>query len=275
MSFHPEPRMRYLPATLALALATLFGWHQHRLRSAVEKETTALRSEDAERRRLEAQNRVWAALVVDTNELARLREQKLQLLRLRGRVGELRDDVGSGTGGIAERIEAVRAKTADVQREADLMEARMRAEDLSRSTYDAAAQYAQFARTAAMRNDGRLAVAWEEVRRQLEKPWPPRPGMSPVNLERMRRSYLESFDHAVRNPIRPEAFELLPSPERYEQTNFDVNNRILLLRERVPRPLPDGGWARMYVFLGGHVEDAHSEDGDFSRWEAEAASRAQ
>ena len=44
---------------------------------------------------------------------------------------------------------------------------------------------------------------------------------------------------------------------------------VLLLRERTPRSLPDGGWVRAYGFVNGDVEQAFSKDGQFTKWERE------
>lgn len=85
------------------------------------------------------------------------------------------------------------------------------------------------------------------------------------------------------NNLYPTNFELMSNelagaiPKDCPQTDsFELLNvgrasdkwpRAVFARERVARPMPDGGWARAYLLCDGSVQLAKSADGNFEAWE--------
>jgi hypothetical protein len=62
-----------------------------------------------------------------------------------------------------------------------------------------------------------------------------------------------------------EGFEIVPSP-----TPWNTNPpESIIVRERTPRPTPDGKWARVYGFADGSVTEQISATGYFDAWEEE------
>ena len=50
-------------------------------------------------------------------------------------------------------------------------------------------------------------------------------------------------------------------------TNIANPDRVVILREKQPRPSYKGGWTRTHAFLDGHSEVSFSPDGNFDAWE--------
>ena len=69
---------------------------------------------------------------------------------------------------------------------------------------------------------------------------------------------------ASQESIKPADFELLPVAATYRHDPAGKPPHLIILRERKPRPLPDGGWMRAYGFLDGSVDVATSPDGDLN-----------
>ncbi len=77
---------------ITAAIAVPVALHEHRQASRLAIENQALIRKDAELARLRAENQRLATSQVDAVELARLRQQQSELLKLRGEVGLLRQD---------------------------------------------------------------------------------------------------------------------------------------------------------------------------------------
>lgn len=65
--------------------------------------------------------------------------------------------------------------------------------------------------------------------------------------------------------------ELLPSLAGVRLKEAESDHRLLMLRERLPRSVPRGGWARFYAWPDGRVEEVRQADSDFTAWEKNQA----
>jgi hypothetical protein len=208
---------------------------------------------------------------VDSNDLERLRAGKLELLRLRGAIGDLRRASSASKGTIEEQIAGNTEAAAVARQTADLLKARMEARDVAQETSTVISTLGAIVRVVAVVNNGVVPATWDEVRNRLEQPWPPQPGKSAEQTEQRRQALLDMFQGTARGSIKPVMFQLLPvPPSTFQNDHREPGRQVLLLREQTPRRQPDGGWARAYAFSSGGVQEAQSADGDFSRWEKEA-----
>jgi hypothetical protein len=191
------------------------------------------------------------AAKVDLAELERLRADKLALMKLRGEISELRK-MGNYTPA------QVEAKLKDARSE--LAREQKRAEDL-----------------AAKKNEylfGKMAkAAFAQAGSGLHQLLAPDELLLPQSSDdfKHRINALPEYNPyreqllALINPTNqfgvPQFIEVLPSKK------IVSHNRSLVLRERQPRQLPDGRWARYYSSTDGHVEEVILPDPHFETWE--------
>ena len=64
-------------------------------------------------------------------------------------------------------------------------------------------------------------------------------------------------------------FEIIASSSDIRIKRRGPRGQVPLLRERRPRPQPDGGFARYYAWLDGRTEEALAMDENFAAWESE------
>ena len=262
-------RWRYWPLALVLLLAAYWGWRQESSLRAKLQELDELRPLLGQATALAAQNEVTSSLAADSDELLRRREEKFELLRLRSEVGELRRQGAQTPEAIRHEIELAQQRSVEARKKAELLQARVQAEDLSKQTQAALQHYLQFVTVG---SDGSLPRSWEEERERLMRFQPATTRFTEVQVEKIRARLLHDFDSSLTNMIKPTDFEILPVSPRIAWRG-ELPPRALLLRERKPRALPDGGWERAYAFLDESVVMAKSEDGNFEPWEHEAVSK--
>lgn len=267
-------KWRVFPPLALLAVAAVLLWNQHRARASLRAEVEALRAQAAAAEDLAAQNEALSRLSIDTNEWARLKESRVELLRLRGEIADLRQRARLTPESVADRIAEVETQTVEAQRSAESIRARIAAEDLSIKVRDRLNGIAALLREAAKRGDGKFPTSWDTVRQRLELPAPLNPNrpFDPQLADQRREGLLNWFDQMAQGEIKQTDFEILPVPEQFNSGNSQLSaflSPTLVLRERNPRQLPDGGWARAYGFLSGEVREAISPDGNFTAWERE------
>jgi RNA polymerase sigma factor (sigma-70 family) len=87
-------------------------------------------------------------------------------------------------------------------------------------------------------------------------------GQFPTNFEQAA-SFLD--DQAIAGTgLTAEQFELVFQGSPHGLTNA---NNVIVMREKVPVQMPDGGWVRAYGFADGHAEIHRESDGHFESWE--------
>jgi hypothetical protein len=87
--------------------------------------------------------------------------------------------------------------------------------------------------------------------------------------EDLRASLARGLNWTNEFGLSAQSFEFLPQ----DRIVTSKDGSVMLLRERTPRPSPDGGWVRAYGFVDGDVKEAFSKDGHFDEWEREHSPR--
>ena len=230
-------KLKLTAGALLLALTGTALVLQHRSLQEQNTENSALRQQIAQ---LTKDARETAAR--DAEELARLRQPPPELLRLRGEVGQLRQQLAS----------ARRPGTAP-------------------GGQPAAAQPAP-------EDDGAITRVFG-IRRMTEARLlvmgfhlfaSNHHDQSPDSLETALAQVKANRDFAdqaeVLSALQTEDFELM-----FSGSLLDIANpsSAIVLRERAGWQSPKGGWMRTYGFADGHSEVHRSDDGDFSAWEAQ------
>jgi RNA polymerase sigma factor (sigma-70 family) len=216
------------------ALVAVFAWQQHRLQRLAE-ENSALRGQ-----LVAAALPVPSATVAqtfDSESLTRQREQQEELLRLRGEVSQLRQAVRE----TRTRSEPVRdgGTSPGVEAQATAM---LAAEAVSVRIVDAQRHLALAVRMYFEDHQQRLPTKLEELHAYLKDTLGADGTVKGVSLD-----LLEFHDH-----------------DR-EVAGFEP--RLILMRERHARRLPDGIWERIYSLMDGSVQRVKRANGDFSDFE--------
>lgn len=250
---------------LAVALAAFTGLRLQRTLRAAESEIARLEANPAPETPTstpESPSTRGLSAPIDPIELQRLRESKIELLRLRGQIGELRQ-AGASDG----RDPAT--ETAELQARADA--ARVEANQLRRGldfdkASEAASKGAQFAMNlaswAARSQNGQVPAGWTQVESLIRTV--ARPGPDPVS-----EAMAGLWTHVQESGVRLDDFEIVPGLRRSGPSNGGVTSAPLIVREQTPReiPPPQGGWARFYGFPDRGIEEVVSPDGSFQAWE--------
>ncbi|MBI4659548.1 MAG: sigma-70 family RNA polymerase sigma factor [Verrucomicrobia bacterium] len=222
--------------TTALVAATVSVplVYQEYERSRLAKENAWLQAQDSELprwREVHAHNQARLQLARELRQLERDRDE---LAKLRAEATDLKTRDLEQKLEWRSRLEA--AQTALAAAQADT--AQTQAKLLSTERIDALKELGLAARVWAQDNDGAPPPTFRDMTNELAKG---------TNLD----LFLEPFEYVQHGrPIRG-----MTEPQMF------------LFREKQPRRLPDGKWARAYTFVDGHVEERTSAAGDFSEWE--------
>lgn len=246
---------RFILTALVLTAISTAVW------SIRKQELTTLRAETARAREQRAQaelsrkqSAAELAEGIDANEAARLRALRPELARLRGSIGALRARTN-------QTPEQLHAQAEKVLGEAMLIRARLDAQKKSEAAGNSLGTCLWLATYVAEVTDGTLPQTWDDVRSRLSQTTE---GEPPV-LAKLRRMF-EGFsapDGAMKD------FEIIPRSAEIRVRRGEPRAEIPLLREREPRPQPDGGFVRYYAWLNGRVEAVLVKDGNFEVWERE------
>jgi len=246
---------RFILVALVLAALSAVAW---RFR---QQELATLQAEAARAREQRAQPDLSAKEIaaeatagIDAQEVVRLRALRPELARLRGSIGALRARTN-------QTPEQVHAQAGKVRAEAALIRARFDAREKSKAARDAIGTCLMLASMLAMNTDGTLPQTWDEVSSRLSQTNPGEPRV----MEHLRRA----FEQASGPEGALADFEIIPSPSDVRVKPREPRSPIPLLRERRPRPQPDGGFARYYAWLDGRTEEALATDENFAVWESE------
>lgn len=251
---------------MVVVLLVALGWggYQQQQVASLRRQQESLKPTVLEAKALADQIQSWRGLEVDTRELERLRARHLELLRLRGEIGELRRTAQLDPESAERERQALLEQASAVSREARRLKGFLTAEDRSREAMQLLSQAAGLLGMLGVQNNGGSPLTWAEVRNRLEMPDTVSRSM-PTLSEEMRRSLLVGL------PEMEARFDLIPvNPALDPDGYWEMASRTLILRERVPREMPDQGWARAYGFLSGRAEEVTLKDGDFAAWEHQA-----
>ena len=215
--------------------------------------------------RLRQANERLAKLSIDPEELKRLGREKSELMRLRAEVGELMRTAGLTVPDLQNQIQTTLGEAEAAARKADLIQARRAAKEQSAAVQNTLNGLIWTVRQVAdpnaqppFENGATLPTSFERLESMLAQ--------LPENLRAVQARRLTSTNQFG---ISARSFEFLPQ-DRIVTTK---EGSVMLLRERTPRPSPEGGWVRAYGFVDGDVKEAFSKDGHFDEWEREHSSR--
>ena len=216
--------------------------------------------------RLRQTNDGLTKLSIDPEELKRLRGEQRELMRLRAEVGELRRTACLTLPDFQNRIQTTLAEAEAAAKKADLIQARRAAKEQSAAVQNTlngliwtVRQVAEPNAQPPFENGATLPTSFEQLEAKLAQ--------LPEDLRAVHARRLSSTNQFG---ISAQSFEFMPQ----DRTVTTRDGWVLLLRERSPRSLPDGGWVRAYGFVNGDVEQVFSKDGQFTKWEREhSASR--
>jgi len=251
--------IRLVPPVAVLAAGFAWGIHQQRRLESSRLALSELRAQHVSLSALRRQERGAAGSAEDLAELARLREARLELLRLRGIIGDLRRTARLTTNAGADDLPRIQALAEAAEKEALRITQRRKAEELRKQTHEALRATGRLVREVQSRAGWSLR-SWAEVEQALQQPWDPA-------REATRWIWRATWESLQSGTVTPSQFELLPVPPGVDPHNADSASRTLILRERDPRPQPDGTFARAYLFLDFDSTEARSPDGNFEAYE--------
>jgi hypothetical protein len=275
--------MKWLPLILVMAAAAGWGWHQRQEQARLQFQINRLRPQAEEAAALALAQQAEASNATnnvepDAAELERLRAEHRELLRLRGEMSALRARGALSRENLEEKIREGRAETESAQRETELVLARQQAARVSKERMSTLSSYVSWATLGARLSGGTIPRSWEEVQQSIDRPFLPTAKQTPERLERMRQHLRDWFTNTARNETHSlAAFEFISAGGSVDWETPEAGRGVLFLREREPRPQPNGGWARAYGFLNGEVRQAISDSPDFTAWESQfrAAARSE
>ena len=255
---------RYL---VLLALSGGLSWAAlcYREEQALRLQNANLRQTQSDVRHLREANDRLAKLSIDPEELQRLRGEQSELMRLRAQVAELRRTAGLDVSELENRVRTTLTEAETAAMQADLIQARRAAKEQSAAVQNTLNGLIWTVRQVADPNvqpPFKSGVALPTSFAQLESML----AQLPENLRAVQAHRLSSTNQFG---ISARSFEFLPQ-DRIVTTK---EGSVLLLRERTPRPWPDGGWVRVYGSVDGNVKEVFSKDGHFEEWEREHSSR--
>ena len=173
-----------------------------------------------------------APVNADNAELERLRREHLELMRLRGQVGVLRDTLEKKQGELA-TVQSENAQTAA------LKDAQAKAQALSSLTLTVLKQIGTACRVYAGNNGDVLPTSFAQIKNEL------------ANIP---------FDSGVST----NTFEFL---DYGQPLSSSATPYYFYAREKQPFQMPDGQWSRIYLLIDTSAQVAGSDDGNFDTWE--------
>lgn len=221
--------------------------YQYRINDKLQAENIALRQQIEFSQQELDPNRQIAALPADANELDRLQRENLELHRLRGEVAVLRNQ--------KQEVERMAAETAEARREMTRMAQQLAEAQAAQRTPEQQLEYQTGIDRLNFSKQWMLAIyMYTEAQG----------GVVPTELADAAPYLSESGE-----PIEALSAEDLEIVYSGRLDAISDPARTIVLRERDPRPTPDGKWTRAYGFADGHTEIRSQTTPDFSEWERE------
>ncbi len=233
-----------------LAVACAIGWKQHQQLAGINRDNALLKASLRQIESIKQRRAKMSAASVSTNDLQRLRAEHLELMRMRAEIGRLHEAQKIDLPQIQKEVEAIEAQAAVTKQRGNDLTALREADIQSGRMVQAFAAFMHGIVFPLAASNGRKFPTSRAEIEMLMNALPPekRARLAVVDLDR-------SFA----------LFEFIP----YERRLTLDDPPMLLLREKSPRPMPDGGFARYYGFSDKHVEEARVPTANFANWESE------
>ncbi len=241
----------WIPLSALLAGLVALGIMRQREIRELRLENSALRQQQAEAARLQVENGALANASVDLDELNRLRGEKNELLKLRAEATALRQFESVDRAGLEKQIRAAQSAAQAAQQRGDRLRADKKAQDLQKEIMRCLGQIQWLMNAATAANQGNRPMSMAELENVIKT----------MPLQN-HPDWARLFDPSGTNAVSLRSFEFIPTSGRADGASAQIS-----IRERVPRQLPDGTWARAYGFSDGHYEQAIVADGNFADWE--------
>jgi glycerophosphoryl diester phosphodiesterase len=243
----------YITGVYALTCG-LFYWHQTKGTDRLRQEQAQMRSTIEEAGDLRNKPAPRSGKALDREELIRLRSAHRELIKLRGQVASLREYASMDNVQIQSEIKSLTSEQHIEVQAAELLESRQGARKLSKATQQILRTYVQTLHGA---SDGPFATSFEELERSvLENP----------NLQSFWKNNLKELTAISPTGLSAkDTFEFLPQGLNARK----YGNETLLLREKSPRAIPDGGWTRAYASSEAKVIELLSTTTDFTEAESQ------
>ena len=204
---------------------------EHRSLNKLQDENAALRQQISQLGQPQPPQ-PQAPVNADNAELERLRREHLELMRLRGQVGVLRDTLEKKQGELA-TVQSENAQTAA------LKDAQAKAQALSSLTLTVLKQIGTACRVYSGTNGGQLPTNFGQVQDQLGN----------IHLDSgVGTNSFEFYDYG-------------------KSLDTNATPYYFYAREKQPRQWPNGKWSRFYLLVDGSVAMGASDDGNFDTWE--------
>jgi hypothetical protein len=236
-------KTKFALTVLAFAVAaTSLVLQQKKTVSQLREQNRVLQEQITQLEALRDENVGQANLKMDATEMQQLRGEHAELLRLRGEVGRLRQATTAGNAGFRPPLDV--SSEVDELAQEKIDQAALAKEMISQATADEAKQARTFAK--------QLGVAARIFATDHNNKFP------------------ATFNE-MKNELTSLAVDSFVDAYEYVQHARPVSERDpdkLLFRERAPRRLPDGKWARVYTMCDGSVREQISDDGNFEEWES-------
>ncbi len=221
-----------------VAVAAAFVWQQRNL-NRIGEENAGLRRQVASLA-AEAESRKTAPAAVADGELARLRDEHAELLRLRGEIARLRT---AGETDLSKRLHSAEARATTAETTAAFLRAAKDAREHSANIVNAMKNLGLAARIFSVDHKGRYPTTMEEMKSELSQALGP--------------------DGTFMGAVSPALFEFFP----HERAVTEEEPEFILFREKIPRQMPEGVYERNYCLTDGSVQTISSPNGDFSEFE--------
>jgi RNA polymerase sigma factor (sigma-70 family) len=217
-------------------VATAFVWQQRNV-DRIGEENSALRRQVAGLA-AEVESRKTSPAAAADGELARLRDEHAELLRLRGEIARLRP---AGETDLAKRLQSAEARAKQAQTKADYLESFARFSAHQGSVINASKILGLAARIFATDHQDRFPTTFDEMKNEM--------GLSAEGL--------------LPGRISPDLFEFYA----HDRVVTLEEPELIFFREKSPRQTPDGEFERIYCLVDGSVQNVPSPKGDFSEFE--------
>ena len=192
---------------------------------------------------------------IDTSELLNLRQEHGDLMKLRSEAGRLRATAHLSVEELEKETQSALARAKEAEHQADFIQATFQAEDRSTITRAACGSLMSWARSYAKANQGKYPASFDQIKEWART----NPRFAPMFQAKGFVFDISPSSEARQLGITADAFELIPATIPPSSTD-----RVVVARERKPRQLPDGSWARVYGVANGGVEELHSLDPAFA-----------